>query len=478
MPAIDTVLMLRPTESKILFLQQLGRGLRLADGKNKLVVLDFIGNHHSFFHKPQALANVGVSYRELAAFARDAEAGRLALPPGCFVNYDVVLIDFLKKLDPIDRAAQDFSVLKDALGWRPSLAEFYRSGANVARIRQHHGSWFEFVQTMDSLTDSEKPVVEMFLNFLREIETAAMTRSYKMVLLEAFQELDGWRAPPTLINLAQRSWQVLHRRRPLLADLPASMNETAEGTSIPWLNYWQRNPVNAWVGGNLASASKAFFTVDARHFVPTFAVPESERETLATLVQELIDYRLASYEVRQTSATVEQLDSHALPYSTPTVDNVIAFPQVHRFDLPYFPDLKIACGHFRTGITEAVEYRSLGDGHGQLDPARFFLACASGNSMNGGKNPICDGDHLLFELVSPSKAGSITGSVMVIERQDEAGDNQYLLRNVVKNADGTYILCANNPDYEDMTTHEGMRTLARLKAVIDPMELDDPTTPD
>ena len=52
LPSIDTVLMLRPTESKILFLQQLGRGLRKAEGKEKLVVLDFIGNHHSFLHNP------------------------------------------------------------------------------------------------------------------------------------------------------------------------------------------------------------------------------------------------------------------------------------------------------------------------------------------------------------------------------------------------------------------------------------------
>ena len=43
-PEIDTVLFLRPTESATVFLQQLGRGLRLADDKPCLTVLDFIGN--------------------------------------------------------------------------------------------------------------------------------------------------------------------------------------------------------------------------------------------------------------------------------------------------------------------------------------------------------------------------------------------------------------------------------------------------
>ncbi|MGH7298754.1 MAG: DEAD/DEAH box helicase, partial [Polyangiaceae bacterium] len=54
-PDINTVLMLRPTESPVVFLQQLGRGLRRADGKDALVVVDFIGNHRSFLSKPQSL---------------------------------------------------------------------------------------------------------------------------------------------------------------------------------------------------------------------------------------------------------------------------------------------------------------------------------------------------------------------------------------------------------------------------------------
>jgi len=55
LPAIDTLMMLRPTESKVLFLQQLGRGLRRHPAKERLVVLDFIGNHQGFLNKPQAL---------------------------------------------------------------------------------------------------------------------------------------------------------------------------------------------------------------------------------------------------------------------------------------------------------------------------------------------------------------------------------------------------------------------------------------
>jgi len=474
LPGIDTVVLLRPTESKILFLQQLGRGLRLAAGKEKLVVLDFIGNHHSFLHKPQALAQIGSSYRDLAAFARQLESHQVVLPPGCFVNYDVALIDFLKALDS-DGPAQDFEALQAALGRRPTLAEFYRSGANVARMRLQYGNWFAFAHAMNALEAAEAAAMTAFQPFLREVETTAMTLSYKMVLLEAFQELGGWAVPPDLAMLAQRSWQVLQRRRPLLVDLPPSTFEADDGSSAAWQRYWRANPVNAWVGGNRsagASANKFFRLKDGR-LCPAFAVPETARDTLVTMVQELLDYRLAAYEAR-LAATPTKLPAPA-DSQTDGVgrSNVVPFPvkASHRTELPFFPDLKIACGHFRSASTEATEHRCLGEGFGRLDPARHFIARATGQSMDGGKNPIRDGDYLLLELVSPSRAGSITGSVMAIERQDDSGDNQYVLRQVLKGADGSYILRANNPSYRAMPATDEMRTLARLKAVIDPLAL-------
>lgn len=82
-----------------------------------------------------------------------------------------------------------------------------------------------------------------------------------------------------------------------------------------------------------------------------------------------------------------------------------------------------------------------------------------------------DGDYLLLELISPARAGSITGDVVAIERQDDNGDNQYLLRVVTKGTQGQYVLRANNPAYEDLVATDDMRTLARLRGVIDPLDL-------
>lgn len=452
LPVIDTVMMLRPTESKILFLQQLGRGLRKAEGKDKLVVLDFVANHQSFLHKPMALMNQSMNRRQLAEFARQAEQGQLELPEGCFVNFDLRFIDFLKSLDS-DSVQTDYRSLRDTLGRRPSLTEFYRSGASLQDMRRQFGHWFALVAAEESeLSEAERTIIGKHGDFLRQLETTAMTKSYKMVLLEAFLELDGWREAVSLERLAERSWQVLQRRRPLLGDLPDDY-QGMSGAPGDWLAYWKKNPISAWSGGR-------YFSVEEGLFIGNVPVEEAAIAPLSELVQELVDYRLTTYAARASlpSAIVHPLQSRP-----------------EQVELAYFPSLKIACGHFRTSRADYEEYRSLGRAYGNLDPARHFLARASGNSMNGGKQPIRDGDYLLLEVISSESAGKITGEVMAIERQDETGDNQYLLRKVLKDPNGQYRLRAHNPDYADILVsdelQEQFRTFARLKAVIDPLEM-------
>lgn len=179
LPAIDTVMMLRPTESKILFLQQLGRGLRKHQGKERLVVLDFIGNHRSFLHKPQALFELGTSHRELANFACKVEQNQLDLPDGCHINYDLKLIDFLNSLDN-DSLQKEYQALRDGLGRRPTLAEFYRAGASLSAMRKQYGNWFALVAAMGDLSPEQQAIATTHSAFLLEVETTAMTKSFKV----------------------------------------------------------------------------------------------------------------------------------------------------------------------------------------------------------------------------------------------------------------------------------------------------------
>ena len=92
-PAIDTVLFLRPTDSATIFLQQLGRGLRLADDKPCLTVFDFIGSQHAQFRFDlRYRALTGVSRRGLE---REVVHGFPTLPAGCHLELDRVAADLV-----------------------------------------------------------------------------------------------------------------------------------------------------------------------------------------------------------------------------------------------------------------------------------------------------------------------------------------------------------------------------------------------
>lgn len=120
-PEVDTVLMLRPTESATVFLQQLGRGLRLHDNKSVLTVLDFI-------HAMPAQYQYDIRYRALIGGTRlqtqkAVEAGFPSLPPGCVIR--------------LDRAAQATvvnSLRSFSLGSRAALAHELASLGPEARL--------------------------------------------------------------------------------------------------------------------------------------------------------------------------------------------------------------------------------------------------------------------------------------------------------------------------------------------------------
>jgi len=84
LPMVDTLLLLRPTQSPVLFQQQIGRGLRLSPGKESCLVLDFVGQHRADFRFDRLLTGIsGQSRRELMD---SLEQGFGNLPPGCHIH--------------------------------------------------------------------------------------------------------------------------------------------------------------------------------------------------------------------------------------------------------------------------------------------------------------------------------------------------------------------------------------------------------
>lgn len=455
LPQIDTVLLLRPTESKILFLQQMGRGLRQSEGKDKLVIMDFVGNHHSFFNRPEmlfaGLTNRLHNRQQLVELAKDSHQ---LLPDGCYINFDLAFIDFLAGLSE-DQLDIQYDNLKRILGRRPTYTEFFNSGASVEKLRRNRGSWWEFVDAKGDLCLDELEVLELHLQWFKDLAVTRLSKSYKLVLLKTLIEQRALQIQSSVEDLAEWA-RVWYANNPVwISDLPESKQNIREISNSVWKNHWQSNPVTFWCTEEPESKI-AWFTHFNQRFSLNQSIQPEHIDTFTNMTSEILDQRIAAYKKSRLPAS---------NYAT----NVVQFPTATQ--LPFFPDIKIACGHFKTGNADVSHMVNAPSGFGTLDANKHFIARASGNSMNSGKNPIYDGDYLLLEQITPNNAGSISNSIVAIERQDASGDNQYLLRKVLKEADGTYTLRAANSEYRDVKASEEMVTFARFKGKVDPFEL-------
>ncbi len=92
-PEINTILFLRPTESLTVFLQQLGRGLRLSEGKECLTVLDFIGQANKKYSFEQKFAALMSDTRR--SVQSEIKIGFPSLPKGCYIHLDKVAQDYI-----------------------------------------------------------------------------------------------------------------------------------------------------------------------------------------------------------------------------------------------------------------------------------------------------------------------------------------------------------------------------------------------
>jgi SOS-response transcriptional repressor LexA len=376
------------------------------------------------------------------------------------------LVDFWQQLKlDYTKADQQYQLLKDDLGHRPTATEFYHSGYVWSKMTKQNDSWFELVLSQEREDKTLLSLTPYLIFLSRGVEKATMSRCFKAILLEAFIELDGLSTPPSIDSLCVKSWQVFKRYPKLWTqDVKADLQQV-NAQSPQWRKYWLDNPIT-FLCKQDKSDIQSWFVVqnDCLHANVDIAVEDIE--TVTRSMSELSQLLLARYSQRLTKTKMNTAES-----TNNNQDSVVAITKdVTKDALPslnFYPDLKIACGHFKTATDDYFETRQLNDSFSRLDPSIYFIAPASGNSMNGGKNRISDGDLLLLERVTPINAGSITGQIMAIEIQDTAGDNQYLLRKVTKLADGQYQLNANNLDYPPMTANETMNTFARLKQVLD-----------
>lgn len=193
-PAVDMVMFLRPTESPVVFLQQLGRGLRRSVGKEYLNVLDFIGNYEKAGRVRYFLT--GKTYSSEHPYN---PAERDDFPDDCLVDFDMRLIDIFKELDKKqmhirDQIRQEYARIKEQIGKRPSRMELFTyMDDDIYRIAIAHAKdnpfrdYLEFLREQNDLTGSEQTLCSgIGKEFIHLLETTSMSKVYKMPVLMAF----------------------------------------------------------------------------------------------------------------------------------------------------------------------------------------------------------------------------------------------------------------------------------------------------
>lgn len=174
---VNQVIMLRPTESPIVFIQQLGRGLRKAEGKEFVVILDFIGNYNNNFMIPVALSG-DRSYNP-DIIRKYVISGNTTIPGGSTVHFDEIAkekifssIDKIKGMKSIIRSS--YKNLKNRLGRVPYLLDFYENGEidPLVIIREY--------KTYQALLESEER--ELYEGRISEQELATLEYLSKTIL--------------------------------------------------------------------------------------------------------------------------------------------------------------------------------------------------------------------------------------------------------------------------------------------------------
>jgi superfamily II DNA or RNA helicase/diadenosine tetraphosphate (Ap4A) HIT family hydrolase/SOS-response transcriptional repressor LexA len=563
-PALDRVIMLRPTESGVVFLQQLGRGLRASDGKSAVTVIDFVGNHRVFLERMRTLLALGgeVGVAALRQFLSSAQGTEL--PAGCSVDVELEAKDLLSRLlrvtgaDEVERAYRELCIergVDQARSLRPTAGELQRKGYLPGRLRERHGSWFDFVRGEGGLALDELRALEVAGGFLRELEITEMTRCFKMVTLEALLEADALVVGMDVRELAAASHALLRRSPELWSDVADDERvvELDEQHAARWVAYWRRNPIAAWCGPR--RDRRAWFRLDGDRFRLDVAVQPELGPPLARLTRELVDYRLAQYRARRREAvasdegfvckvlsnqrdpilklpsrdtarlpegetdirlpdgsvwqfrfarefcnvarpagsarnqlpdlirgwfgphagqpgTAFQVRFHASPdglWIEPVQAAVIDIASRRR--VVAYPDLRAAAGHVVDAVmppdAEVVDL-PLDDASADL-----FAVRVSGTSMDGGREPLRDGDWAVMRLARSLPASAVENRVVLIEVHGEHEGAQYQIKRLRRQGHG-WQLTSDNPDGPTISAAAGMVPIARLERRVRPEELGPP----
>ena len=299
-PLIDRVVMLRPTESKVVFLQQLGRGLRAAEGKTRLTIIDFVGNHKVFANRLTHILSLnGSNYLGEGRWKRFSDFIRGSvpmLPPGCLLDVDIDAIELMKRFVPTGKSAavEAYRTLRIELERRPTPSEVFQAGYLPMAVSADHESWFGFCDGEKDLVNLERDCLEAFGKWFEMLQTTNLTKSYKMVVLRVLLDQQQFWHGMTIRTLAEKCHQYLKNHPLLRQELEGAgyksdaVLDEKEAFRIWWLKW----PLSRWAD---RQKGQNWFKIDGDFFQTTIQCEEKLREVFEGMSGEIIDYRLAQY---------------------------------------------------------------------------------------------------------------------------------------------------------------------------------------
>jgi len=189
-PKVNQILMIRPTESAIIFIQQLGRGLRKAEGKGYLTVIDFIGNYKNNYLIPIALYG-DTSYNK-DSLRRIISQGSRIIPGASTINFDEITKErIFKSIDSANLRLlvdlkKDYKLLKYKLGRMPFMMDFIKHGErDPFSFIEYSKSYYNFISKVETefdLTIDKKwiPFLEYFskeINNSKRVEESIILKN-------------------------------------------------------------------------------------------------------------------------------------------------------------------------------------------------------------------------------------------------------------------------------------------------------------
>jgi len=296
-PNIDTVMMLRPTESTVIWMQQFGRGLRRAPGKPFLKVIDYIGNHRAFLTKLSSIAALAernaTSIGALRSVLDEIRRQELDLPEGCSVTYELESIQMLESLlkPPRPEAALE-TFYRDFLerhGVRPTAVEAFHEGFNPRSNSER--SWLGFVSRMKGFSEAEDAAFLQTRAFLESIEKTETTRSYKIVLLLALISANKVPGEIKIDDLVEQVAKLAARYLKVREDFSVDLDDSRDLRRL-----LVENPIRAFVGGR-GTGEVSYFRFERDRLSTTFET--NDVGSFHEILREILDWRLAQYLSRQ-----------------------------------------------------------------------------------------------------------------------------------------------------------------------------------